>query len=189
MPDFTLTAKPLLGGHAKIAVGLSLTEIVDLAIVSIAVPRGGEKALNGAMEKAFGCPFPVPGRSSRSANGATRFLGLQLDQAFAVFTNDEADATHVVAERLGDAGYLTLQSDNWVAMRVSGPLVRDVLARICPVDLHDRVFEVGQVARTVMEHMGTIILREDADTFLLLSASSSARSFLHAIETSIDYVA
>ena len=36
-----------------------------------------------------------------------------------------------------------------------------------------------------MEHLGTIIIRTEQDTFLLLSASSSAGSFLHAVETSI----
>jgi sarcosine oxidase subunit gamma len=36
-----------------------------------------------------------------------------------------------------------------------------------------------------MEHLGTIVLRDGTDSFLLLSAHSSAESFLHAVETSI----
>ena len=39
-----------------------------------------------------------------------------------------------------------------------------------------------------MEHMGAIIHREGTDRFLLLSASSSARSFLHAVEASLEHV-
>ena len=33
-----------------------------------------------------------------------------------------------------------------------------------------------------------IVLREEGDRFLLLSASSSAESFLHAVETSLENV-
>jgi methylglutamate dehydrogenase subunit D len=40
-----------------------------------------------------------------------------------------------------------------------------------------------------MEHLGTILLREADDRFLLMSASSSARSFLHGLETSLRNVA
>ncbi|MYA88775.1 MAG: sarcosine oxidase subunit gamma, partial [Boseongicola sp. SB0662_bin_57] len=41
---------------------------------------------------------------------------------------------------------------------------------------------------TVMEHMGAMAIRTGDDAFLLLSAGSSAESFLHAVETSYRYV-
>jgi sarcosine oxidase subunit gamma len=40
-----------------------------------------------------------------------------------------------------------------------------------------------------MEHLGVLILRSGDDEYLLLSASSSARSFLHAVETSLRNIA
>ena len=64
-----------------------------------------------------------------------------------------------------------------------------MLERLCPLDLHESAFPVGAAQRTVMEHMGAVILREGTDEFLLLSASSSAASFLHAVKTSIRYAA
>ena len=39
-----------------------------------------------------------------------------------------------------------------------------------------------------MEHMGAMIVHLSGDRFLLLSASSSAQSFLHAVELSYRYV-
>ena len=36
-----------------------------------------------------------------------------------------------------------------------------------------------------MEHLSVIILRDGADSFLLMSPRSSARSFLHAVELSV----
>jgi sarcosine oxidase subunit gamma len=35
-----------------------------------------------------------------------------------------------------------------------------------------------------MEHMGAIVARTGDETYLLLSASSSAKSFAHAVEVS-----
>ena len=55
------------------------------------------------------------------------------------------------------------------------------VARICPIDLHADAFGPDHATRTVMEHIGAMILRTGEDAFLLLSARSSAQSFLHAV--------
>ena len=47
---------------------------------------------------------------------------------------------------------------------------------------------MDHAARTVMEHLGVLILRTGEDDYLLLSASSSAKSFLHAVEVSLTNV-
>ena len=60
------------------------------------------------------------------------------------------------------------------------------LERLCPLDLA-RVPTRGS-GRTVMEHMGALVVRTSEDGFLLMSASSTAGSFLHALETSLHYV-
>ena len=106
------------------------------------------------------------------------------DLAFVLFERATPDAEEAVAERLGDAAYLTDQTDTWCALEIEGPVCRTALERICPLDLHPRGFAVDDVARTVMEHLGVIIARTREHGFLLLSASSSAGSFLHAVETS-----
>ena len=62
---------------------------------------------------------------------------------------------------------------------------RDVLERICPLDLDPYVFTLGSVSRTVMEHIGTIIYRDGYDSFVLLTMRSFAKSMLHAIEVSV----
>ena len=73
-------------------------------------------------------------------------------------------------------------------IRVSGPRSRDVLERICPIDLSSNVFTLGSVSRTVMEHIGTIIFRDEDDSFVLLTMRSFANSMLHAIEVSVKNV-
>ena len=72
-------------------------------------------------------------------------------------------------------------------LELAGPGAIAALERICPLDLHDSAFPVGAAGRTTMEHMSAVIIRTGPDTFLLLSASSSGMSFLHALETSLAY--
>jgi sarcosine oxidase subunit gamma len=186
--DLALKAEPRLGGFHDNVGGTELVEMTDLAIVSIAVPLDGEAAFEAALSKAYGAEKPAPGQSVLSSDGQTRFLWTAPDQLFALFEETSPKAADDVRERLGGAGYVTLQSDNWVALRLTGGMARAALERICPIDLHPSVFTEGLVARTAMEHMGAFVLCEGLHSFLLLSASSSAESFLHAVETSLKNV-
>jgi len=185
VPEFTLTAVSPLGGYDKDHGGVHLTELTDLSIVSIALPLGGEAAAEKTIKNAFGTAAPPVGTTALSKGGAERLVRLGRDQIFALFTHVSPDAERVIAARLNASAYCTDQSDVWVALEISGTGARAALERICPIDLHAHAFPEGNVARTSMEHLGTIILRTGPEKFLLLSASSSAHSFLHALEVSI----
>ena len=188
MPSLQLRAEPPLGGFKESFDGADLIEIANLAIVSIAIPLGGDAALTAALAKTYGADLPEPGRSVMSKDGRTRFLWTARDQLFALFEDANPKAAAEVKAKLGDAAYVTLQSDNWVALRLDGRKARDALERICPIDLHAEAFPEGHVTRTAMEHMGVLLLRDGANSFVLLSASSSAMSFLHAVKTSVQNV-
>jgi len=183
--EFTLTSAPPLAGIDHKSDGIHLRAPKDLAIVAVALPLGGEDAALAAIRKGYGADLPDPGKSVSAQEDGATLLRLAPDQAFILFHRAEPDAEAVVAGRIGEVAYLTDQTDTWVALELSGPRARTALERICPIDIHPDAFAVGCAARTVMEHLGTIILRTEQDTFLLLSASSSAGSFLHAVETSI----
>ncbi|MDA4844472.1 sarcosine oxidase subunit gamma [Hoeflea poritis] len=163
---------------------LEITEITDLALVSIASPQGREAELASAVSGAYGIALPPVGSSVEADAGEPRFLGLQPGQCFALFERQDEGPVDIIARKLSDAGYYTDQSDSWAVLRVSGTRCREALERICPLDLHPQTFVTGAVARTVMEHLGVIIFRDGEDSFLLLSARSSAPSFLHAVVTS-----
>lgn len=161
-----------------------LIEVTDLAIASVACPLGGRSELAGAVRKSWSTELPDPGHSSASADRGVTILGMSPDQYFVLSTAAPMPAGEFVSGALAGAGYVTDQSDNWVALRIEGSLVLPALERICPLDLDPAAFAVGTVARTVMEHIGAVIHREGPEGFLLLSASSSAHSFLHAVATS-----
>lgn len=185
MPD-KLTATTPLGGYAKNFNGTELAETTGLAIVSLACPRGGDAALATAVKSAWGLDMPAPGMSAEA--GGVRVIWSSPDQSLVVFPHATPDAMPHVKGLLGDAAYLTDQTDNWCALSIEGSLARTALERICPLDIHDQAFAVNATARTVMEHLGVFITRTGDDAFMLLSGSSSAGSFLHAVELSLKNV-
>jgi sarcosine oxidase subunit gamma len=189
VPDFVLTPAPFLGGYAASLAGTTLAEVPDLALVSVAVPLGGRAALAAALAGAWGLDLPEVGGTTAAPAAGVRLLGLAADQALALLPRPDGLAAPAVAAALDGAAYVTEQTDAWVVLRLAGPRARAALERICPIDLHPAAFPEGRVARTVMEHLGAVVVHEAPDTFLLMSASSSARSFLHAVETSLRNVA
>lgn len=185
MSEYSMTPVLPLGGFNHDFGGVAINEESGCSLVSVATPLNGDKALEKALSSAYKAKRPDVGRSTLSKLDNSRFLGLQRDQLFVLFDHDGTGAVEIVATRLGDAGYYTDQSDSWVILGVSGPKSRAALERICPIDLDSHVFPEGAVARTMMEHLGTIIVCTGPHSFLLMSARSSAKSFLHAVETSV----
>ena len=185
MADLTRTA--ILDHYDRTIGGLRLWERPELALVSLALPRGREEEAGRVINEAFGFDLPEPGHSV--ANGIHRLIWMSPDQMMLVFEDNAPLAEPTVRDVLKACCYTTNQTDGWVILSITGSRVREALSRLCSIDLHERVFPVGAVARTVMEHMGAIVLRDGRDSFLLLSASSSARSFLKAIQDSIRFTA
>ncbi len=188
MASLMLEAKTPLDGYRESFGDTILEEMAGNALVAIATPRGGAQAFQSAVQAAYGCAVPVPGSSEASDDGAVRFLGLQQDQVFALFPYAGNEAVTEIRNALGDNGYYTDQSDSWAMLRLSGEAALPALERLCPLDLDETAFPLGSVARTVMEHMGSIILREGTDAFILMAARSSAANFVHAVELSIHNV-
>ena len=159
-----------------------LTERVDLALISVAIPLGGGDALAAKISDTWGLRLPRPTLSAQSDD--MRAMPLTADQFMLVFPPDATLTEASVQATLQDVGYTTVQTDAWVILELSGPGATTALERICPVDLDAAAFPVDAAARTTMEHLGALVLRTGADRFLLMSARSSAASFLHAVETS-----
>lgn len=189
MDSLTLAPSSALGGIDRNYDGLRLQELTDLALVSAAIPRGGAEPFAASIETAYAAELPAVGRVTWSGDGHIRLLGLQPGLLFILYEDQNGEigpfARDHVADALGNVGYTTDQSDSWVALRLSGPASRRALQYLCPLDLHPDRFPEDAVARTVMEHLGVIIIAEGPEGFLLLSARSSANSLLHAVDAAI----
>jgi sarcosine oxidase subunit gamma len=78
------------------------------------------------------------------------------------------------------------QSDAYAVLRLEGPLLRETLAKLVPLDLHARAFKVGDVAATLAAQMGALLWRLEDDAggqpkFELAVARSMAESFWHEL--------
>lgn len=184
MDNTPLTARaPLDGCDIEIS-GNRISE-QTLAIVSIAIPQGGEATLEDALKS--GWSLDMPGPIVSTVSGKVRAVRTGPDQLFLIFAHDAPDAERVVQSKLEGAGYTTDQTDSWVQLRVTGPGISAALERLSPVDLSLEAFPIHASARTVFEHIGALAIRTGDDSFTLLSAASSARSFLHVVQTSFEY--
>jgi len=193
----TLHARsPLEGASIKVE-DTRLVENPELAIVSLAVPLGGDEAVEAALQSSLNLSRPAVGQleyatgdSSTLAN--LSILSLQTDQLFLVFDYPEQDQAltrsqpvDLVKQAIGDVAYLTDQSDSWVVIDLEGSLALPALERICPLDLDEHVFTDTVVARTMMEYLSVIITRTQTNGFRLYSPRSTAASLWHAVHTSI----
>ena len=188
MADFKLEPYPFLWGKERYF-GKNYQEIVFAqSIVSMAIPRGKEENFSNGFTNAFGTPLPEPGRFVYSNDDELLFLWMSTDQVFVLFKREDLFPEVKIQTRMEEPGFLTDQTDNWCQIRLIGPDVNQALTRICPLDLDLRQFPVGGCARTVMEHLGSVIIRESEEEYLLLSPSSSSESFLEAIEQSFNNI-
>ena len=186
MPKSSLKLKAVspLDGYSQDFGTVLIEELADKALVSIAEPLGPKTKFKAAIKKAFGAAWPEIGKSTVSKKGY-RLMGVQSDMAFALFDHPGGLADTAIKASLKNAAYCTDQSDAWCMIKVSGEGIYAALERICPLDLSEQSFKPGAVARTSMEHLGVIVLKEDKDSFVLMGATSSASDLLHAVTVSV----
>lgn len=185
MADITLTPKSPLGGKRLESAECTLEEMQDITLISMATPLNGEAAFEKALKKAHRIAAPK-GMSTTSKDNVHAFR-TGADQVMLAIKEETRTAVSDAVKAMDGAAYLADQTDAWVTCAMSGTGARRALERLCPLDLHDSVFPVGTAGRTNMEHMGSVIMRVGENEYWLFSASSSAQTFWHALETSIHY--
>ena len=180
-----LSATSSLDGYDKEIGTIRLREISNQSLIAMAIPLGEETKFKNSIKNIFGLKMSSPNKSVK--NKDTRIFSTQPDQIF-VLTKRTDDPEKSIAIEIGKSAYITDQTDAWVILEISGSSSREALERICQLDLDKEIFQLDSMARTSMEHMSAIIIRKADDTFYLMSASSSAKSFLHAVELSAQHV-
>ena len=183
--DYALKSISPLNGYSRNFKENLLEEVVGMEVISIATSVENKDFLNKQLIEIFNLELPVPGKSYLTSNGLSRLMGLSLDQWLIVSVDQEYELKSLLENSLSNKSYVTLQTDAWVCIRISGRSALKALERICPVNLDPDLFLKDYIARTVMEHLGSIVICENPNSYLLMSASSSAKSFLHALEVSL----
>ena len=94
--------------------------------------------------------LPVPGRRQRVASGARAALWMAPDEVLVMLPRAELAAAlaGMQGELAGAHALLADVSDARTVFTLSNGPVREVLAKLCPVDLHPDTFPAGEVRRT-----------------------------------------
>jgi sarcosine oxidase subunit gamma len=163
------------GARAEVP-GLIIAERT-LALASVIARRGQADALATAVAASYRVALPMGPR--RATGEEVRFVGVGPGQWLA--SAEGAAAAEFVSRlrsRLDPFAAVMDQSDSRLFIRLTGARVRDVLAKGVAVDLHPRAFKVGDVATTLVAHIGVQIdMIDDAPTYQLAAPRSMAGSF------------
>ena len=90
----------------------------------------------------------------------------------------EGALARLIREATGDAASIVDQSHGKTVLHLSGAKARDVMAKGCRLDLHDRAFKPNHSAVTQVAHIGCMLRQLDATpSYELLVPSSFAETF------------
>lgn len=117
--------------------------------------------------------FPAPGQVLGPMVWAGRGMAFLLGEA----PPDTSDAA------------ITDQSDGWVWVTLTGLDAVAVLARLCPLDLRRQAFPVGTSARSLLQHLSVLIIRDAPDRFRIAAFRSMAQTLTHEVEAAMQAVA
>jgi sarcosine oxidase subunit gamma len=121
---------------------------------------------------ALGLGWPEQRRMLRAGDRAV--LWMAPDEVL-VLAPDAGAAMAAMAPALAGAHHLMADvTDSRALFRIAGPRAREVLAKLCPVDLHPAVFRPGEVRRTRAAQVAAAIWAEGADDFRLVAFRSVA---------------
>lgn len=189
-PDPTLiAASPLAELPATVGSGRGViaTERDGLGVARIAAHRMQAARMSERFRAQFGIEPPhAPRRASR---GEVAIAGIGPDTWLATREHAGNAFAQSLQASLGDCASVTDQSDAYVILRLAGPKVRETLAKLIPIDVHPRSFQVGAVAKTVCSYVNVTLWRlEDTargePSFELWAGRSLAVSLYQAISHS-----
>lgn len=155
-----------------------------VGMTKVLARRGQAAVLARQFQTHFGISLPNAPR--RVASGDVAVLGLGPDIWLATREQGGNEFALALQPLLAGSASISDQSDAYVGLRLTGPGVRETLAKLIPIDLHPRAFTIGQVAETIAAHMGVLLwLLEDAadgsPVFDLAVPRSLSVSFGHAL--------
>ena len=174
-----LPGKTALGDRAKISTanpegdnaGLVVRELAHLGKLNI---RGGT-GLAPAIKAHTGCAFP-PANNRMNSTGARHVLWMGPDETLLLCeAGREDELLRVIrSDAAGQHCAISNVTDGLCALQLSGPAVRNVLAKGCAIDLHPREFGPGDCAQSLLSHAAITLVATDDDAFLMICRTSFA---------------
>ena len=168
--------------------GIVILAVTRAGLVAVSMPKDGEKAVSDTVRTRLNADLPDVGASVATEDGSRRLLRLGRDELLLLIEDFVVDPIASAREIFGPTATFADQTDSYAMLDISGGRSLQALERMCPLDLHPQAFGQNRVSRTVMEHLDVIIVRTGHDKYLLMSPRSTAKNFLHAVQTSAENV-
>jgi sarcosine oxidase subunit gamma len=156
----------------------TIEQAAPRSIAGIGAFRDRDRLL-AALQAEFGVAPPTTPCSVR-AEGLT--LSCLAPDRFLATADRAANLPGRLAQSLAGLAAVTDQSDFWMTYIVSGPSVRETLARIVPIDLEPAKFRIGDLALTRGGHIDVRLWRVGEESYELAAGRSYAQDFRHALE-------
>ena len=174
-------------GVEESAAGLAMAELTDFELLQVMARRGQWGAVAQACAQAYGKAAPADPQAVEADGALLIWSG--PDQFFVLSAREAGAALEKARSAFSGIASLSEQSDGRSLIRISGSRARDMLAKVCSLDLHPAVFPVGAAAASSIDHTSVNLWRgQDADvkeggeaTFYLLVFTTFAESLWHTL--------
>lgn len=161
--------------------GLSMSERIDFELVQVMARRGLWSAVDQTCKDAYGKPAPARPLAVEADGALLVWSG--PDQFLVLSPRGNVPAIDGARAAFGGVASLSEQSDGRALIRIAGTHARDMLAKVCSLDLHPAIFPAGAAAATSIDHTSVNLWRgEDIGgeaVFCLLVFVTFAESLWH----------
>jgi methylglutamate dehydrogenase subunit D len=186
MSDCTLTARAAFTGLPVASAALRGVLVADRdgrGLATVHARKGQIGALRQRVREHFG--IELPSGPHRRASADVAFAATAPAAWLAMSEASDNGFASSLKEAIGAVASVSDQSSGYALMRVTGPKLRDTLAKMLPIDLHERAFAPGDVASTLAAHVGITLWRledggDGSPVFEIAMFRSLAGSFWHA---------
>lgn len=170
-------------GRRSGAAGVRVEEIRPAGLAAVLVRQGQHDVLAAQIRADFGCDLPSNPR--RVEGGGVAFVWAGPGRWLAIKSAGEPGFYADLATRLAGLASVIDQSHALALLKLSGPRIRDALAKGFPLDFHPRSFGPNDAGITSVSHITAHIWQTHAEpVYEVAVARSLAPSFCHWLEAS-----
>jgi heterotetrameric sarcosine oxidase gamma subunit len=167
--------------------GVLVADRDGLGLATVLVRKGQMTALTERVRERFG--IDLPRGPHRIASGDVAFACTGPQAWLATSEDNSHGFASSLKESIREAASVADQSSGYAILRLTGPKLRETLAKLLPIDLHPRAFAPGDVASTTASHVGVTLWRlengaDGSPVFEIAMFRSLAGSFWHSLASS-----
>jgi methylglutamate dehydrogenase subunit D len=137
--------------------GLTISPLKFKPLIHIAINPAEAASFAALVQDIFG--VALPSRPCRIVSHGLELTCAGLHQWFLSYQNPKDG--EAACRRLETVAALTDLSNSRAILHLSGPKARNLLAKGCSIDLHQRVFGPNYIAQTMIAHMGIHLCQLD----------------------------